>query len=72
MIDVISNILLEQEISTLVDQGGLDALIYLCQPQQLPELHFEATTALAKFVLIGGRLNTHALSALYLYRQTYL
>ncbi|CAG8532971.1 7028_t:CDS:10 [Paraglomus occultum] len=57
-IDAISNILLEQEISILIDQGGLDALIYLCKEQHLPELHFEATTALAKFVLIEDHRST--------------
>ncbi|CAG8543966.1 8553_t:CDS:10 [Paraglomus brasilianum] len=48
----------EEEKSNLISQGGLDALIYLCQPQHLPELHFWATTALAKFVLIEDHIPT--------------
>lgn len=37
----------DQDLAKLVQNGGVDALIWLCRSQQDGELHFYATSALA-------------------------
>jgi hypothetical protein len=62
----------DQDLAKLVQNGGVDALIWLCRSQRDSELHFFATSALAilseKGVLIGARLFLFA----YKHRLTFV